>query len=177
MIPKIINLGSGKTYIKDALNIDINPDFKPDIVWDISTYIPFYEKELTKESFEKIIAHDVLEHIPDLVSAMTNCLNLLKEGGIMDIIVPYDLSLGAWSDPTHVRAFNERSWIYFLEWSWYLGWKDYGFELVKCELCCAEGINPDTPVEILSRTPRAVESMHVILRKVKVSQPDIEYGK
>lgn len=190
MIPTILNLGSGKNYIEGVLNIDINPMFKPDLVDDISNtkieewilYDLDPKQDLVKSKsavghYEKIIAHDVLEHIRDLVPTMTNCLNLLKEGGEMDIIVPYDLSRGAWSDPTHVRAFNERSWIYFNEWSWYIGWTDYAFQLVKCELVVAEGVNPDTPIEILTSTPRAVEAMKVLLKKVKVKQPDIQYGK
>jgi len=43
---------------------------------------------------------------------MTNCLKLLRVGGVFKILVPYDLSYGAWQDPTHIRAFNERSWLY-----------------------------------------------------------------
>jgi len=65
----------------------------------------------------------VLEHITDLKTYMTNCLELLKVGGVMEITVPYDLSLGAWQDPTHCRAFNQNSWLYYTEWSWYLGWE------------------------------------------------------
>ena len=42
---------------------------------------------------------DVLEHIPELVTAMTNCLILLAEGGIMKISSPYDLSLGGLAGP------------------------------------------------------------------------------
>jgi predicted SAM-dependent methyltransferase len=70
--------------------------------------------------FTEILALDVLEHVSDLVKCMRNCLDLLAPGGEMKIVVPYDLSIGAWSDPTHVRAFNERSWVYYCAWSWYL---------------------------------------------------------
>ena len=93
----------------------------------------------------------------------------------MDIVVPYDLSTGAWSDPTHVRAFNERSWIYYGEWAWYLGWEEFCFGLTKCEFQVdpefalrAEGVNVDK----LSRTPRAVESMKVTLTKCKYVIPE-----
>ncbi|MDV6329136.1 methyltransferase domain-containing protein, partial [Idiomarina sp. Sol25] len=61
----------------------------------------FGEVEIQREMFDEIICNDVIEHIPDLVSAMTNCLNLLKVGGKFNILVPYDLSYGAWQDPTH----------------------------------------------------------------------------
>ncbi|MBV5336502.1 MAG: hypothetical protein J0653_00360, partial [Deltaproteobacteria bacterium] len=61
---------------------------------------------------------------------MKNSLDLLSCGGEMWITVPYDLSYGAWQDPTHVRAFNERSWLYYSDWFWYLGWDDARFDII-----------------------------------------------
>ena len=60
---------------------------------------------------------------------MTNCLRLLAVGGQMTIIVPYERSQAAWQDPTHLRAFNERSWIYYTERCWRLGWFHHNFRL------------------------------------------------
>lgn len=172
-LPTILNIGSGKNYMPEALNIDINYIFKPDLVWDISQPLNLLgDPVIPFGHFDKIVAHDVLEHIRDLTAAMTNCLNLLKEGGVMDIVVPYDLSLGAWSDPTHVRAFNERSWMYYSEWAWYLGWRTHALILMSIELQCAEWADKSQPVDILYRTPRAIESMHVILKKVPYIPPE-----
>jgi len=173
--PLTLNLGSGKDWRDDCLNADIQARVKPDWVADISRVnfgeviaTRFGEIQIKPYMFDKIIANDVLEHIPDLVVAMTNCKNLLKPGGEFHIHVPYELSLGAWQDPTHVRAFNENSWLYYTDWHWYLGWEDrfylkqmafnlseYGNELAEKKL---------TDAEIL-RTPRAVDSMSVILCK------------
>ncbi len=117
--------------------------------------------------FEVILANDVLEHIPNLVDAMTNCKELLKVGGQMRIHVPYDMSLGAWQDPTHVRAFNENSWKYYTEWHWYLGWPDR-FELTTLEMRLSKvGEALELPQDEIIRTPRAVDSMYVVLTKVK----------
>ena len=166
---KILNLGSGKDWRKDCLNADIQPEKNPDWVLDIQN-VPWGEKLNTRLGiytvergmFDQIIANDVLEHIPDLVKAMTNCKDLLRDGGEFHIHVPYDLSFGAWQDPTHVRAFNERSWLYYTDWHWYLNWQDrfYMKELVF-------NANPDmeVPAEALPYTPRAVDSMSVILVK------------
>ena len=121
-----------------------------------------------KGMFSEIIANDVLEHIPDLVSAMTNCRNLLKRGGEMQIIVPYDLSLGAWQDPTHVRAFNENSFLYYTDWHWYLNWDEkftctqMGFELSDLG---HEMQEQKVPIGNIIRTPRAVDALQVILKK------------
>ena len=110
---------------------------------------------------------DVLEHLPDLVGAMTSCKKLLKTGGEMRIHVPYDLSYGAWQDPTHLRAFNEKSWLYYTDWHWYLGWEDR-FYVTHLEF----RLNPiaqdlKLTQEELLRTPRAVDSMYVVLQKGK----------
>ena len=113
---KTLNLGSGKDFLESCLNADIQASKKPDWVLDI-TNVPWGETistrfgnmEVKKGMFDKIIANDVLEHIPDLVTAMTNCKDLLSDEGEFHIHVPYDLSLGAWQDPTHVRAFNDNS--------------------------------------------------------------------
>lgn len=172
MIPKIINIGSGKKYNPSFLNLDISHHVKTDVVVDISKlkFGEVYSCErfgtvvFEEEQFDLIHAHDVLEHIPDLVSAMTVCKKLLNYGGEMHITVPYDLSLGAWQDPTHVRAFNENSWKYYDEWNWYLGWTD---KLVLRELNFRLSASADRtqPLDSLLRTPRAIDAM--LLRLVR----------
>jgi SAM-dependent methyltransferase len=175
-IPKILNLGSGKDWKDSYFNADILLRVNPDWWCDISkvefgTTIDsprFGKVIIEKGMFAKVVANDVLEHIPDLVAAMTNVKDLLEVGGEFHISVPYELSLGAWQDPTHVRAFNENSWLYYTEWHWYLGWQDR-FNLTSMEFKLSEfgqemmdkGIADS---EIL-RTPRAVDSMKVILCK------------
>lgn len=171
-----LNLGSGKDWRKDCVNADIQARTKPDWVVDICKInygeivdTRFGELVIRKEMFDKIIANDVLEHLPDLVTAMTNCRDLLKPGGEMHIHVPYDLSLGAWQDPTHVRAFNENSWLYYTDWAWYLGWEDK-FELTHFSIEVSDVgqdlLNQKVPAEELMRIPRAVDAMQVILTKV-----------
>ena len=76
-----------------------------------------------------INANNVLEHVPDLPALMTNALALLKTGGEFHIEVPYEGALTAWQDPTHVRAMNENSWIYYTDWFWYLGWFEHRFAI------------------------------------------------
>ena len=85
----------------------------------------------------------------------------------MHITVPCDLSYGAWQDPTHVRAFNERSWGYYGEWASYLGWVDWRFELVSGVLR-----KNDTRREYAfgcrqSFKPRQIDEMSAVLRKVR----------
>jgi hypothetical protein len=156
-----LNLGSGKDRRADCVNADIRSDVGADWVVDIGAFMQI------DRQFSKIIANDVIEHIPNLVQAMTNCRDLLEMGGEMHIHVPYDLSHGAWQDPTHVRAFNEKSWVYYCEWAWYLGWKGSRFELTHLEMRLSEyGASLELGQDELLRLPRAVDSMYVILKKV-----------
>lgn len=156
-----LNLGSGKDRRDDCVNADIRSDVGADWVVDIGAPMQI------DRQFSKIIANDVLEHIPNLVQAMTNCRDLLEMGGEMHIHVPYDLSHGAWQDPTHVRAFNEKSWVYYCEWAWYLGWKGSRFEMEHLQMSLSNyGASLELPQDEILRLPRAVDSMYVILKKV-----------
>ncbi len=183
-LPRTLNLGSGRDFRDDCLNVDRDPAWRPDVVADLEAPFPgatrwfdtdrFGRIELAPESFTHIVAHDLLEHLRELTTLMRSCRDLLQVGGVLDVLVPYDLSLGAWQDPTHVRAFNERSWLYYGAWCWYLGWDDFHLPTRALELVLGEvgkrmhsaGASQD---EIL-RTPRAVEALHVLLVKAPVPE-------
>src|SRR5580658_1146488 len=176
--PRKLNLGSGKDWREGYLNADFDAYWEPDVVLDFSQPLPigkplesqrFGTIALENNSFDEIISNDVLEHIPSLMTAMTSCLNLLKVGGLFRISVPYDLSWGAWQDPTHVRAFNERSWLYYTDWFWYMGWTEARFDLAQFDLKLSpvgEALQKkQVRGEDLVRYPRAVDHMSVVLRK------------
>jgi SAM-dependent methyltransferase len=185
MLPTRLNLGSGKDYRADCFNIDVDNSWSPDAVIDLASFdldadgvsVPthrFGDVQLRPGTFDTIIANDVLEHVPDLVRLMTNCLKLLRAGGVFEISVPYDLSFGAWQDPTHVRAFNERSWLYYTDWFWYLGWSEARFVLERMSFVPSPAVAPfasATPAE-LQRMPRMIDSMSVSLRKVDLTPAD-----
>ena len=177
-IPRTLHVGSGKDYRADHFNVDIDPAWGPDAVLDVAERdvvgrtidtARFGRVTLGEECFDRLIANDVLEHIPDLTAAMGNCLRLLRAGGEFEIVVPYDLSYGAWQDPTHVRAFNERSWLYYTDWYWYLGWTEARFDTVMLEYVPSplgeELVKSGRSVEEVLRMPRTVDSMRVRLRK------------
>ncbi|XHS77690.1 methyltransferase domain-containing protein [Burkholderiaceae bacterium UC74_6] len=138
--PERVNLGSGRDYKAGWLNIDILDRAMPDLVLDLSAPLQLPLRadaprsgpiELSEESLDLIYANNVLEHVPDLPGLMSNCLRLLKTGGEFQIEVPYERALSAWQDPTHVRAMNENSWLYYTDWFWYLGWFEHRFELTQ----------------------------------------------
>lgn len=186
--PTKINLGSGKDFKADYLNIDVSDYWSPDILADVSGEFPiggrqifntrrFGDIEVAHGAFDEIVCIDVLEHVPDLVRTMTNGLNLLRVGGAFHILVPYDLSYGAWQDPTHVRAFNERSWLYYTDWFWYLGWTESRFVTKRLEYVMGplgrELLAKGETQDLILRTPRAIDSMKVIFEKIALSETDL----
>ncbi|PIE24486.1 MAG: hypothetical protein CSA62_04195 [Planctomycetota bacterium] len=187
-IPSTLHVGSGKNWRPEYLNLDIEPRWRPDILYDLAQPLPadgqvtvdterFGRLTLSENLFPEIIAQDVLEHIPDLSAAMTTMLHWLRVGGVLRIFVPYELSLGAWSDPTHVRAFNERSFHYYTVWSWYLGWRTHHFALTKMEFVPTDFgkslTEKGVELDELLRTPRAIEQMYVELTKQALSPEDL----
>lgn len=180
-LPNILNIGSGRKFLPWCLNADIDGMWQPDCAIDIATplslgtpapTVRFGEIRLHEGMFDAVVADHLLEHVSDLAVAMTNILTLLREGGTLYAEVPYDLSYGAWQDPFHVRAFNERSWIYYTDWHWYLGWAKARFDLAGIQFSpsdygrrlLVEGLPLD---EVLLR-PRAIDFMRVELRKVPI---------
>ena len=189
-LPKRLNAGSGRDFRNDSLNIDQNPICNPDLVWDVSLPLEpgakyqterFGEIGLEAGRFEVITAFDLLEHVGDLPQTMRNFLELLEVGGRLIASVPYDLSLGAWQDPTHVRGLNENSWLYFTEWAWYLGWTEECFEMDELSYVLSKmgtkaagrGAGP----EKLIRTPRMVDSMYVVLRKRRITEKEKQFQR
>ena len=186
--PPWLHAGSGKDFRPDCLNVDINPAMNPDLTLDLSQplepsakypTIRFGEVSLKPGSVTRITAFELLEHVRDLPALMRNFLDLLCDGGELHISVPYDLSHGAWQDPTHVRAFNERSWAYYTNWAWYLGWRDERFEVADTTFVLSGDIGKAltdqgmTPAEML-RVPRAVDQIQVVLRKRKSTPEEQE---
>jgi len=81
-----LNLGSGKDYKKGKgwLNIDINPDFKPDIVADL--------REITfeKNSFTNVYAKDIINQFTllEVRKLIRKIFKWLKPNGLLTIHTP-----------------------------------------------------------------------------------------
>jgi hypothetical protein len=133
-----LNIGSGKDYRPGWLNVDVLERAEPDLVLDLAVPLQLPLAVTTRfgapllleaGNLQRICASNVLEHVPDLPQLMSNALELLAMGGEFEIEVPYEKALTAWQDPTHLRAMNENSWIYYTQWFWYLGWFTHRFEI------------------------------------------------
>jgi SAM-dependent methyltransferase len=167
--PARINLGSGKDYKSGWLNLDVLARAEPDLVLDLAAPLSLPHEasstiagavRLEAESVSVINANNVLEHVPDLPALMTNCLALLKTGAEMHVEVPYEGAATAWQDPTHVRAMNESSWLYYTDWFWYLGWFEHRFAVATSTFL-------DINLKPCGREQAAF--MRLVLKKVETS--------
>ena len=77
-----------------------------------------------------------------------------------------------------MRAFNERSWLYYTDWHWYLGWTEARFDMREMgmklsavgEALRQRGVAGDE----LFRVPRAVDEMQVVLVKRLCSEAETQ---
>jgi hypothetical protein len=75
-----------------------------------------------------------------------------------------------------VRAFNENSFAYYCEWSWYLGWETHRFDKRRVDLRLSEFgqqlMAAEVPLDELKRTPRAVDTVVAELVKRPLDDQD-----
>lgn len=117
----------------DTFGIDIIKEFEPDMVLDIEEEsIP-----LPNGEYDEIECHHFIEHVQSNKSfrrIMWDIHGLLKQGGTVDICVPY------WKDDSavecfeHVRFFNENSFMNFYNNPYIKEMKLPEFELVVNEV-------------------------------------------
>ena len=118
-------LGSGHKRLEGWLNLDVSPEFDPDLLSDISKGLP-----LKDSSVSAIVLSHVLEHVPDTVFVMNELWRVCCDDALVHIRVPHQDSLMALADPTHRRQFNEESFGYFcMNGGHYLYHESYG---IRC---------------------------------------------
>lgn len=89
----------------ETVDLHVNADLVGD-VFDILG-------QMEDSSVGVIRAVDFLEHISDSVRLMNEIYRVLAEGGMLLSLTPSSDGRGAFSDPTHVKFFNEASFWYF----------------------------------------------------------------
>lgn len=179
-LPKTLQIGAGTAWNFTYCNIDANAQFAPDLPIDIGQPMPFDQPlhswryghtTLKRGHFEKIIAKNTFQKIPNLKQALTNCLDLLSDGGTVEIVVPLDMSLDSWSGLDDCRAFNDKTWGRIIDDWWQYGWLSHRFEIAETGF----GLHNEHGMRVLNdnghnwdaamRSPRAIDSMTVVLRK------------
>lgn len=137
-------------------------------------------------STDCVLASHVLEHIRNLIPLMREIHRVLKPGGYLCAVTPYASSDDADEDPTHVRRFTEKSWMYFDRRLYerpghcghYPSEVDFCFDVVKVSLVpypdmekaasdAARRQGVFNALDIWKRTQRnVIKEMIAVLRKV-----------
>jgi predicted SAM-dependent methyltransferase len=90
-----VNLGCGNKKIEGFLNIDVNPDFRPDMVLDLNI-LPY---PFASNSVDHILAAQILEHLQiHCIDFLKEVYRILKPDGVIELYMPNMFSL-----PNRVR--------------------------------------------------------------------------
>lgn len=106
---EVLNLGSGRKHVPGALNLDLVSDTGPDVIHDLNVR-PW---PLPSGQFREVLAHDVVEHLDDIVATMEEIHRVSRDGAVVRITVPHFSCANAFTDPTHRHYFGWFSLHYF----------------------------------------------------------------
>jgi ubiquinone/menaquinone biosynthesis C-methylase UbiE len=81
-----------------------------EVVADLEEGLPFAE-----QSIDHVFAVHVLEHVNNIIPLMNDIHRVLKDEGVLHVMVPYWRHSVAVADPTHVRFFVPQSFRMFCE--------------------------------------------------------------
>jgi SAM-dependent methyltransferase len=108
--PKILDVGCGQNKYPGAVGIDSNPRANADVIHDLGVVpYPFADNE-----FDKIICRHVIEHVPDVMSFVSELHRITKPGGLISIVTPHYSNPDWPTDPTHRNHFNSYSFTCFM---------------------------------------------------------------
>jgi SAM-dependent methyltransferase len=106
-----LDVGCGIRKQPGAIGIDRNPASRPDVLADLEKFpYPFRDN-----SFDRITAIHVIEHLSDVIRTMEEFHRLLKPGGTLRIETPHYTDYSSFCDPTHKNHLNSFSFRYFGE--------------------------------------------------------------
>lgn len=145
-----LDLGAGKST-KATLSLDINRDFKPDIVADVQC-LP-----IKSEIVKSVVCSHVIEHIGDAKEAMAEMKRVLMKDGVAVFFLPddgsvlwrmmkpiwtvyYERAVSKQDSPrAHVNTFNYESFQEFLRTVFEhieTGKMNFGMEIYAACKCC-----------------------------------------
>src|SRR5215469_14602286 len=96
------------------VTLDINPDCRPDVEWDLNRLpLPFAD-----DSFDEIHAYHVLEHVGRqgdwrfFFDQFSDLWRILRPDGYLVVKLPK--GQWTWADPGHTRAFGEQQFMFLM---------------------------------------------------------------
>lgn len=147
------------------VNVDCYPH--PGAIQADALALPFRD-----DAFEVIVAEHLIEHLSDPLAFMAELYRVAQPGARCVLKMPHGASDGAWTDPTHVRAYFPASFGYFGQPHY---WKaDYGYRadwrIERVHLALRDGVGPVTQHQ-LDTERNLVAEMAASLVAVKPPRP------
>src|SRR5687767_4278659 len=107
---KILDVGCGANKFPGAIGLDSNPKPDADVMHDLGAIpYPFSDNE-----FDLIIASHVIEHVPDVMTFVTELYRIAKPRGRIRIVTPHYTNPDWANDPTHRNHFNSYTFDTFV---------------------------------------------------------------
>ena len=104
-----LHLGCGNDVLPGWVNHDLAALPGVDVVHDLDSYPwPFED-----DRFDEVRLHHVLEHLSEPVRAIEELHRITRDGGAVEVRVPYWNSTDWATDPTHKTPFSEYSFDFF----------------------------------------------------------------
>lgn len=106
---RTLDVGCGIRKHPGAIGIDRNPASRADVICDLDhTPYPFAD-----DSFDRLRAIHVIEHLCDVIRAVEEFHRLVRPGGRIRIETPHYTDFSSFCDPTHRSHLTSFSFRYF----------------------------------------------------------------
>jgi hypothetical protein len=165
-----LNIGCGRDLKEGWDNID-NNHLPGTIHVDLDYGFP---DEFKDDTYDEMLASHVLEHIVAILPLMETLHRIAKPECKLTIRVPFGSSDDAFEDPTHVRQYFLKSFMYYSQPAYYRA--DYGYRgdwrvdhiVLKVPRAIAKGLTTAQEVLTLANQQRnVVREMVATLYAVK----------
>lgn len=108
---RILDVGCGINKAPGSIGIDRNPASAADVLCDLDRFpYPFRDN-----SFDRLEAVHVIEHVSDVIRTMEEFHRLVRPGGRIRVVTPHYTDFSSYCDPTHRWHLNSFSFRYFGE--------------------------------------------------------------
>jgi SAM-dependent methyltransferase len=108
---RILDVGCGINKLPGSIGIDRNPRSRADVICDLDR-LPY---PFADNSFDRLRAVHVIEHVSDVIRTMEEFHRLVRTGGRIHVVTPHYTDFSSFCDPTHRWHLNSFSFRYFGE--------------------------------------------------------------
>ena len=123
-----LNLGCGNKSIDGFIGVDKFPCDAVDVIADLTESLPFNDN-----SVSEIYMDNVIEHILDIPSLLSELSRICEKGALVTIFTPHFASHASWRDPTHIHHLSYFS-MNHLEKSSVSHYMSSGFKIMERKL-------------------------------------------